>query len=93
MTPNHVRAHRHSIQHRDELLASEQCGCFYCLATFPPADIRRWADACKDRPEGDTAVCPRCGIDAVIGSASGYPLTAEFLGRMHQHWFGTVSAA
>lgn len=35
-----------------------------------------------------TALCPRCGIDSVIGSPSGYPVTPEFLGRTREHWFG-----
>ncbi len=30
---------------------------------------------------------PRCGIDSVIGSRSGFPLTPEFLAGMKQHWF------
>jgi hypothetical protein len=37
--------------------------------------------------EGQTALCPKCGIDAVIGSASGYPISREFLAEMHRHWF------
>jgi hypothetical protein len=28
-------AHRWSINHREELFTSEQCGCFYCLDIFP----------------------------------------------------------
>jgi hypothetical protein len=34
-----------------------------------------------------TADCPRCGIDAVIGSASGFPITSEFLSSMNGRWF------
>lgn len=30
---------------------------------------------------------PRCGIDSVIGSAAGFPLTKEFLFQMHARWF------
>jgi hypothetical protein len=80
--PDHVRAHAHSSRHRRELEASQSCGCFYCLAVFPPGEIAHWLN------EGDgTALCPHCAIDSVIGDASGYPLTPEFLTRMHQHWF------
>jgi len=32
-------------------------------------------------------LCPRCGIDAVIGSKSGYPITIDFFGMMKEHWF------
>jgi len=34
-----------------------------------------------------TALCPHCGVDSVIGSAAGFPLTDEFLKAMHQEWF------
>jgi hypothetical protein len=80
-TPDYVRANRHSIRHRDELLAGDLCGRFSCLATFPPSSVKEWADG------GDTALCPGCGIDAVIGSESGYPLTEGFLRRMQAYCF------
>lgn len=80
--PAHIAAHKHSIYHREELEKSEYCGCFYCLAVFEPSDITEWIDG------DDTARCPFCGIDSVIGSASGYPVDDEdFLTAMHQHWF------
>lgn len=87
-------AHEHSTGHRAELAASDLCGCFYCLATFPPFEVTEWIDWPADTPReaenarGRTALCPRCGIDSVIGSASGFPLTPEFLARMEAHWFG-----
>lgn len=86
------RAHRHSAGHRAELLASERCGCFYCLAVFSPQAIDEWidADADSDDEAGTTALCPACGIDAVIGSAAGFPLRREFLQAMRARWFGGV---
>jgi hypothetical protein len=36
-----------------------------------------------------TALCPYCHIDAVIGDASGYPLSIEFLQRLHTKYFET----
>jgi hypothetical protein len=76
-------AHKHSIRHREEIAASERCGCFYCLAIFEPAAITDWVD------EHDvTALCPKCGIDSVIGTASGFPIADfEFLTAMKEHWF------
>jgi len=82
---NITQAHRHSIRHRDEVLASERCGCFYCCAVFPVAEVADWTDAWKG--VGQTALCPRCGIDSVIGSESGYPVTPEFLAAMKAQWF------
>ncbi len=85
MEPDYVRAHRHSIKHREEILASDLCGCFYCLEVFPPSTIGTWVDMSNDA--GQTALCPHCSVDSVIGSKSGYSLTDEFLRRMHTHWF------
>ena len=84
-TSPHIRAHRHSIHHREEVMASERCGCIYCGAIFPPSEIQRWVDEWEGI--GQTAVCPHCHIDSVIGSESGYPITPEFLEKMKAHWF------
>ena len=84
-TPDVIRAHRHAMRHRAEVLASAVCGCFYCGATFPPTAITEWVDPWEST--GQTALCPTCGIDSVIGSESGYPLTPEFLAAMKAQWF------
>lgn len=72
---------QHSALHRDEILRSATCGCFYCLRVFDPQQIREWCDGAQ------TAICPYCGIDAVIGAASGYPITTRSLGAMRQRFF------
>jgi hypothetical protein len=78
---DHVRAHKHSLRNRKEIEASRDCGCFYCLAIFPPSQIEVWID------DEQTAVCPKCPVDSIIGSASGYPITRDFLTRKHDYWF------
>jgi len=75
-----VDAHKHSRNNRGELDMSPVYGCFYCFSVFPPSAIDEWVD------DGQTAVC-RCSVDAIIGSASGYPITKDFLAKMHDHWF------
>ncbi|MCE7962609.1 MAG: hypothetical protein DYH05_08955 [Acidobacteria bacterium ACB1] len=52
-----ISAHKHSSNHREEILSS------------------------------NIVLCPKCGIDSVIGSNSGYPINDEFLRRMRSHWF------
>jgi hypothetical protein len=80
--PANVReAHVHCSKHRAEILTSESCACFYCLKTFGASQIEDWVD------DGQTALCPKCGIDSMIGSAAGFALTPEFLEEMHKHWF------
>ena len=64
------------------------CGCFSCMETFDAATISEWIDG---PGPAATALCPKCGIDSVIGDASGLPVTdAAFLDKMNSHWFGAV---
>lgn len=78
-----VAAHKHSSRHRAEIEASTRCGCFFCFRTYPSTDIRAWTDA------NQTALCPRCGVDSVIGSASKHRLDDAFLRGMHAHFFSS----
>jgi hypothetical protein len=79
--PDLTYAYKKSTFHRVDIQHSDLCGCFKCLATFPPTAVRNWIDT------GSTALCPHCGIDAVVGSASGVPITEEFLSAMWRRWF------
>ena len=63
-------------------MASKYCGCFSCKKTFRSRKVTY-----IDQNEG-TAFCPLCGIDSLIGDASGISLTKEFLAAMHDTWFG-----
>ncbi|MBV1689930.1 cytoplasmic protein [Novosphingobium sp. G106] len=75
-------AHAHCSENRDELGQSNEAGCFYCCRTYAPALVEEWID------DGATAMCPKCGIDSVIGSASGFPVTElAFLKAMNEAWF------
>jgi hypothetical protein len=53
-------------------------------------DDQIWVDE-DDQGVGRTLLCPYCEIDSVIGSASGYPITREFLQQMQQYWFDIPS--
>lgn len=87
-----LQAHRHSIDNRSSVEASTVCGCFYCMHIFRPEDITAWVGLDLSRfndpnANADTAVCPRCGSESVIGNRSGYEITAHFLSQMHEAWF------
>ncbi len=86
--PTLKAAHDRSTNHRTEIEASTICGCFYCCSEFEPNEIGEWVDAIDD-DVGQTALCPHCGVDAVIGSRSGFPITQDFLAQMRAHWFGS----
>jgi hypothetical protein len=74
------RLHRHTRANRMELEASEVCGCIACERIYFPSEIVGWL-------EDETAVCPHCGVDAVVGSASGIPIMPGVLRRAHERWF------
>jgi hypothetical protein len=74
------RLHRHTRANRMELEASEVCGCIACERIYFPSEIVGWL-------EDGTAVCPHCGVDAVVGSASGIPVMPGVLRRAHERWF------
>lgn len=78
-----LRAHKYSSNHRSSIIEDKQCGCFYCLEIFSPTEIFSWIDDAED----DTALCPYCGIDSVIGQGSGFPITVNFLKEMKSYWF------
>ena len=81
-----VKAHDHCTSNRSEVLASGRCGCFCCCQTFPAMEISEWCDDQTDGV-GQTALCPKCGVDSVIGDKAGLELSSEFLTRMNAHWF------
>lgn len=78
------RAHTLSYANRSRLAHAGACGCFYCLKVFTPDQIIDWS---LDTPD-ETAICPYCGIDSVIGDNEGYRLTDDFLKAMYAEWFG-----
>ena len=79
-------AHKKSNYHREEIIAGKLCGCFYCGHIFKPSDITQWIDK-NQKGVGQTATCPKCSIDSVIGEKSGFPITEDFLAAMNSHWF------
>lgn len=72
--------HDHLKHNRKEINNSDYCMCCYCLDFIDPKEIVKWID-------GDTAICPKCGVDAVLGSSCGFDLTTELLEKMRKEWF------
>ena len=81
--PTLEAAHAHgATRNRTAILRSEQAGCFHCMERFPAKEIVEYT------PD-TTAVCPKCGMDSVVGDAS-QDVTDSFLVKMHRYWFGTA---
>lgn len=80
------QAHKNCSNNRNEVLASEKLGCFYCLEIFSPDKLEDWWEGI----DKNTAICPFCSIDSVLPEHPHYPLTEEFLRKMKQFWFGDL---
>ena len=86
--------HRFSAHHRPLVETAARCGCFYCEAVFTPEEIKDWVDwpgGEEDSSPGQTALCPRCGIDAVLPDCPpSIVLSSDLLADMRHHWFSTT---
>jgi len=72
-----------SFHNRARVVRTVECGCFYCLAVFPGSEVQQWVD------DGQTALCPRCGIDSVLANMT----SADVLRELHNHRFETTVPA
>lgn len=80
-----IAAHKFSSNHLKSILKSKTCGCFHCLQTFSPSEIKDWCDKDKNGV-GQTAICPKCGVDSLIGDID-LSFNKQFLEEMRKHWF------
>lgn len=62
------------------------CGCFYCKSIYSASEVKEWCD--NDGRGDKTALCPKCGIDSVLGDATFVELTPELLELMNILFFG-----
>jgi len=88
-----LAAFRHTTRNHSQIEGSRLCGCCNCVQIFKPDDIVGWTGLTIDNmldPGAigeQTAMCPRCGSEAVLGDRCGFPINANFLARMNEAWF------
>lgn len=74
-------AHEHSIYNRVALTESKDAACYYCRTIFSATEVSEFTD------DGETALCPHCGVDSVLPEKAGYPLNYMTIRALHQYWF------
>ena len=81
------QASKHTYCNFDEVIQSQYAGCFSCLQYFPTNIIDKEKHCIASIPHGTlepTIFCPSCGVDTVIGDASGYDVkNTQFLKYMY----------
>ena len=77
-------AHEHSVSNRVAINKSGWCGCFSCCQVYPAEEVQDWTD------KGETALCPKCNIDSIIGDASGLSLNMQLLRQMQRQFFSNI---
>lgn len=88
-----LAAYRYTTNNWAQIGASRVCGCCNCVAMFKPDDIVGWTGLTVDNMDDpaaigqQTAMCPHCGSEAVLGDGCGFPINANFLARMNEAWF------
>jgi hypothetical protein len=76
----HSRASNNEI----EILHSKTCSCFFCRQTYSAREVNDWINDKR----GVTAICPECGVDAVIGDGGGEPLSKDVLKELNLAYYG-----
>ena len=59
-------SHGMSMCHRHRIADDDVMGCFDCCDTFLGEEIEEWINEQKFGGSGETAICPHCGVDAVV---------------------------
>ena len=73
--------HSHTLRNRKEIEASDNCACISCMGAFPASEVEAYID------DGETALCPLCGIDAVIGDCTGISMDPTTLNKLNKEFF------
>ena len=80
---NQEGAQKASFRNYSQIKQSTLCGCFSCMTVFNAQAVKSWTD------DNQTAQCPLCQTDSVIGDASGYSINKAFLRKVRETYFGS----
>jgi len=75
------RLHAYSSHNKKLIASAEKCYCFYCKSSMKSDEIKTYID------NGETALCPKCDIDAIIPDSIGETVDEEIISQMNEYWF------
>jgi TPR repeat protein len=82
--PKLIALHSHASNNEIEILKSKTCSCFFCRQTYSARLVNDWIND----ERGVTAICPECGMDAVIGDGGNAPLDKATLKELNLAYYG-----
>lgn len=74
------RLHSYCSHNKELITTSKKCYCFYCKEKFDSVEVVEYIDT------GHTAICPKCGIDAVIPDCI-EEINEKVIDEMNKYWF------
>ena len=75
------RLHAYSANNRSLIADSNKCYCFYCKQSMYRGEVEEYID------NGQTALCPRCQIDAIIPDSIEESVDENIIAEMNEYWF------
>ena len=75
------KLHAYSSYNKDLIKTADKCYCFYCKSIIAKDDIKNYAD------NGQTALCPKCEIDAIIPDSIEDTVDQQIISEMNEYWF------
>lgn len=81
---NELDIKHHTSNNEIEIIKSDKCSCLFCRQTYSARKVNDWVNG----PKGMSALCPECGMAAVVGDASGYKLGKAELKKINLDLFG-----
>lgn len=75
------RLHAYSSHNKSLIDTSQKCYCFYCKTVMDSREIKKYTD------DGQTAICPECGMDSIIPDSIGETIDETVISEMNDYWF------
>lgn len=75
------KIHAYSSHNKKLIDTAEKCYCFYCKSSMKSDEIKTYID------NGQTALCPKCDIDAIIPDSIEDTVDEQVISEMNEYWF------
>lgn len=70
-----------AMKNKSIINLSNQVGCFHCEKIVDKTKIENYTDS------GQTAICPLCNVDSLIGDACGFEINEQILSQANKFWY------